>query len=463
MADHSEIKEINLYESHQKIYPREVKGFFSSARWFFVWLTQIIYYATPWISFNDRQAILFDLENRRFFLFNLVLYPQDLIYLTGLLIISALSLFLFTAVAGRLWCGYTCPQTVYTEIFQWIENKVEGSFLKRKELDTSNWNIKKVLKKGTKHCIWLLFAFWTGFTFSGYFTPIKPLFINLISLSLSGWSLFWILFYSFATYGNAGFMREQVCKYMCPYARFQSAMLDDKTLIISYDAERGEPRGKLSGSTKSNGDCIDCNICVQVCPTGIDIRKGLQYECIGCAACIDACDQVMSKVNKPKGLIKYTSEFQIKNKHIGFLKSIFRPRILIYCGILITFITLFVYAINFRPSFRVDIVKDRSVLSRIDKNGNIENIYRMQFMNLKEYTQSFLIDVRSVNGLIKLDIEDEKKELSVPPAATEWFVIHIETPYELIETGKHRIEVIFTSKQSSDVIVEKTTFIVPRK
>ena len=463
MADHSEIKEINLYESHQKIYPREVKGFFSSARWFFVWLTQIIYYLTPWISFNDRQAILFDLENRRFFIFNLVLYPQDLIYLTGLLIISALSLFLFTAVAGRLWCGYTCPQTVYTEIFQWIENKVEGSFLKRKELDSSKWNTKKFFKKGVKHFIWLLFAFWTGFTFSGYFTPIQPLFINLVTFSLSGWSLFWILFYSFATYGNAGFMREQVCKYMCPYARFQSAMFDNKTLIISYDNERGEPRGKLSTNMKSNGDCIDCNICVQVCPTGIDIRQGLQYECIGCAACIDACDQVMAKVNKPKGLIKYTSEFLNSNKCVSFFKSIFRPRILIYSGILLIFIVLFLTAISIRPTFRVDIVKDRSILSRIDNNGNIENVYRMQFMNLNEYAQSFSIDVQSNHGLIKLDQEDENKEFLIPPAASEWFVVHLETPYELIETGKYKINVVFTSKQSGDVIVEETTFIVPRK
>lgn len=234
-----------------------------------------------------RQTLLFDLEARRFYIFNLVLYPQDLIYLTGILIISALSLFLFTAVAGRLWCGYTCPQTVYTEIFLWIEAKIEGDRAARMKLDDGPISSKKLIKKGTKHLVWIAFALWTGFTFVGYFTPIRELGDALITMGLGPWQTFWVLFYSFATYGNAGFMREQVCKYMCPYARFQSAMFDDDTLIVTYDEKRGEPRGKASLKAdmdkNQKGVCIDCSLCVQVCPTGIDIRNGLQYECIGCA------------------------------------------------------------------------------------------------------------------------------------------------------------------------------------
>ena len=302
----------SLYESAQKIYPRAVKGRFVNWRWAFVWLTQIVFYGLPWLQWGERQAVLFDLGARRFYLFGLVLYPQDFIYLTGLLVISALSLFLFTAVAGRLWCGFACPQTVYTEIFLWIERKVEGDRPARIRLDGSPFSLEKLVKKWFKHLVWIGFSIWTGYTFVGYFTPIGMLGLEFFQTRMGSWEIFWVLFYAFATYGNAGWMREQVCKYMCPYARFQSAMFDKDTLIVSYDAARGEPRGtrgrKDDLQVKGLGACIDCNLCVQVCPTGIDIRKGLQYECIGCAACIDVCDTVMDKMHYPRGLIKFTTQ-----------------------------------------------------------------------------------------------------------------------------------------------------------
>ena len=272
---------VALYEAHQKIYPRSVTGYFARWRWVLVFLTQLVFYGLPWLPWGERQAVLFDLVAKRFYIFKLVLYPQDFVYLTGLLVISALSLFLFTAVAGRLWCGYACPQTVYTEIFLWLEKFAEGDRSARMRRDAGPWNWDKLWRKSAKHGLWLAVALWTGFTFVGYFTPIRTLAHEVLTLGLGPWEIFWVLFYGFATYGNAGYLREQVCKYMCPYARFQSAMFDKDTLVVTYDAERGEPRGarsrKADLASLNLGACVDCSLCVQVCPTGIDIRNGLQY------------------------------------------------------------------------------------------------------------------------------------------------------------------------------------------
>ncbi|MEO8104298.1 MAG: cytochrome c oxidase accessory protein CcoG, partial [Betaproteobacteria bacterium] len=270
-----------LYEVRKKIYPRAVSGWFAKWRWTLVILTQLIFYGSPWLSWNGRQAVLFDLVARKFYIFGIVFWPQDFIYLTILLMIAAYSLFLFTTVAGRLWCGYACPQTVYTEIFLWIERKFEGDRVAQMRLDDGGLSARKFALKAAKHGVWIALALWTGFTFVGYFTPILDLGREVIMWTLGPWETFWLFFYSFATYGNAGWMREQVCKYMCPYARFQSAMFDRDTLVVAYDEERGEPRGsrskKVDPKAAGLGDCVSCEICVQVCPTGIDIRKGQQY------------------------------------------------------------------------------------------------------------------------------------------------------------------------------------------
>ena len=302
---------VSLYVSEEKIQARSVRGWFAGWRWATVWLTQLLFYGLPWLQWNGRPALLFDLGARRFYVFSMVLHPQDVIYLAGLLILSAYSLFLFTAVAGRLWCGFACPQTVYTEIFMWVERRFEGDRQARIKLDAAPWSLRKIARRGGKQAVWLAMGLWTGFTFVAYFTPARTLGAEVLGFALGPWETFWILFYGLATYGNAGYLREQVCKYMCPYARFQSAMFDRDTLVISYDARRGEPRGSrrrgVDAASVGKGDCIDCTLCVQVCPTGIDIRKGLQYECIGCAACIDACDLVMDKIGAPRGLIGYAA------------------------------------------------------------------------------------------------------------------------------------------------------------
>ena len=360
-------------------------GWFAAWRWALVWATQLVFYGGAWLTWNGRQAVLFDIAHRKFYLFGLVFWPQDIIYLAVLLIVCALSLFLFTAVAGRLWCGYACPQTVYTEIFLWIERKVEGDRNARMRLDQQGFTREKVLRKGTKHGLWIALSLWTGLTFVGYFTPIR----ELLSSTPGPWEAFWVLFYGFATYGNAGWMREQVCKYMCPYARFQSAMFDQDTLIITYDSKRGEPRGagKKASSTTPLGDCVDCGICVQVCPTGIDIRNGLQNECIGCAACIDGCDQVMDKVGKPRGLIRYSKG------------RVLRPRVLVYATILAAIAIAAGVSLWLRTPLKVDVIRDRAAIAREVEGGLIENVYRLQIMNTTEQARAFEIAIQGLPGI----------------------------------------------------------------
>lgn len=453
---------VSLYEAHKKIYPRSVTGYFVNWRWIMVWITQIVFYCIPWIEWGGRQAILFDLGVRRFYIFGLVLYPQDFIYLTGLLIISALSLFLFTAVAGRLWCGYACPQTVYTEIFLWIENKVEGDRAARLRLDKGAFSAEKVGKKLLKHAIWILFALWTGFTFVGYFTPIQLLAAEFAQWSLGSWEIFWVFFYAFATYGNAGFMREQVCKHMCPYARFQSAMFDKDTLIVTYDEERGEPRGPRGKKTDTSklGSCVDCGLCVQVCPTGIDIRKGLQYECIGCGACADVCDSVMDKFGFDKGLVKYSTQNSMKNKwdKATMVRRIFRPRVLIYSSILLAITVAMIVSLANKHSFKVDVIRDRGVLARIVEGGNIENVYTLQVMNATEKAQTYDFAVVGINN-IKIASENT---LVVNSAEARGIAVRVRIPYESITPGSHPIEFKIHNANKDELVVEKSVFIVPR-
>ena len=456
---------VSLYASRKKIHPRSVSGLFSPWRSALVWLSQIVYYGLPSLEWNARQAVLFDLEARRFYIFGLVLYPQDFIYLTGLLVISALALFLFTAVAGRLWCGYACPQTVYTEIFLWIEKKVEGDRSARIRLDDSDLDARKLGKRSLKHALWILFALWTGFTFVGYFTPIRELASLTMAASLGPWQTFWIFFYGFATYGNAGFMREQVCKYMCPYARFQSAMFDKDTMIVTYDRARGEPRGARSKKADPKalglGACVDCTLCVQVCPTGIDIRNGLQYECIGCGACIDVCDEVMDKVGYPRGLVKYSTQNGMAKgwTRDEMVRHAFRPRVLVYTSIL-GVITLAVFVSLFlRTPLKVDVIRDRGALARMVEQGRIENVFRLQIMNATESPQRYQIAVEGLDGvMIASETEVEVLSTEVRSAA-----VRVQVPPNTAPPGSHPIRfTIRSTGEDVSEVVEKAVFIVPR-
>ena len=391
--------ETDLYQKREKIRPKKVSGRFNTLRVISVWFLLGIYYLGPWLSWNGRQAILFDLPARKFHIFGLTFWPQDFIFLTLLLIIAAMALFFFTSVAGRLWCGYACPQTVWTQAFIWMERLVEGDRNKQIKLDKKPWDVEKIIKKFMKHSLWIVFALFTGYTFVGYFTPIQELTIEIINFSTGPWETFWVLFYSFATWGNAGKLREQVCIYMCPYARFQSSMFDKDTLIIAYDEKRGESRGARKKDLtqeqyqeKGLGDCIDCVQCVQVCPTGIDIRDGLQYECIACAACIDVCDDVMDKMGYQKGLIRYTTEHRDEGKQVKLI----RGRTIGYGAILLLASIIFILSVWFRTPLELDIIKDRNRLYVTNAEGYIENIYKLRILNKDQVDHQYSISISGI-------------------------------------------------------------------
>ncbi|MDT8282479.1 MAG: cytochrome c oxidase accessory protein CcoG [Gammaproteobacteria bacterium] len=399
--------EQSLYTKRKKIYPREVHGLFAGLRTTGVITLLGLYYIVPWLQWDGRQAVLFDLPERKFYVINMVFWPQDFFYLALLLIVSALSLFFVTALAGRVWCGYACPQTVWTEAFLWIERKVEGNRPQQMKLDKSDNSWRKIRIKATKHFLWIAFSLFTGLTFVGYFSPMRELVGDFVSFDLGPWEAFWVYFYAFATYGNAGWLREQVCLYMCPYARFQSAMFDHDTMIISFDESRGLPKGprkKTVDKVESGlGDCIDCTICVQVCPTGIDIRDGLQYQCIGCAACIDACDDVMDKMGYERGLIRYTTENSLQ----GMQTHILRPRVIVYALILLGVTVGAFYSIITRTPIALDVIRDRNSLYRETNDGMIENVYNIKLLNMDSQPHSYTLTAEGIPGLVlKMDAKE---------------------------------------------------------
>jgi cytochrome c oxidase accessory protein FixG len=436
-ADQKTPEPTSLYEAHKKIYPREVDGRFDRLRRIAVWALLGIFYLLPWIPWDGRQSVLFDLPARKFYVFGVVFWPQDFFYLTWLLIIAGLSLFFFTALAGRLWCGYACPQTVWTEVFLRVERWFEGDRNRRIKLDRGPWTAEKAWRKGGKHAAWVLLALWTGFTFVGFFTPIQELAGKILTLSTGPWETFWVLFYSLATWGNAGFLREQVCKYMCPYARFQSAMFDRDTLIIAYDTGRGEPRGPRARSADPRaaglGDCVDCKACVQVCPTGIDIRNGLQYECIACAACIDACDDVMEKMSYPKGLIRYTSQKALEGRE----SHVVRPRMIVYGTLLGLLIIGFFVSISLRTPVGLDVMRDRNALYRPLADGGIENVYLLRILNKDTRPHRYVL---SASGLPGIAIDTDAPEHLVGPGEVYSLAARVRVPAGTV-AGSQQIRV----------------------
>ena len=451
-----------LFEKHRTIYSRSVKGVFDNWRRAMVWLTQLLFYGLCWIDWGGHQAVLFHLVERKFYIFGMVFWPQDAIYLAVLLVISAYALFLVTAVGGRLFCGYACPQTVYTQIFMWIERWVEGERPARMKLDAQPMGARKLRIKFAKHALWLTVALWTGITFVGYFTPIKQLIAALAGATLGPWEIFWIVFYSGFLYMMAGYMREQVCKYMCPYARFQGVMFDPDTLIITYDAARGEPRGQRKKGVDAAvlGDCVDCGICVQVCPTGIDIRDGLQYECIACAACIDACDTVMDKVGLPRGLVRYSTENALA-KHYAprdILGHLLRPRTLVYTAILLLIVAATAWSLATRVPLKVDVLRDRGALYRVGDDEKIENVFTLHVMNTDQTAHRYAISVAGVDGV---EIVGERI-VEVPAAANKKFVIVAAVDDGAASKGAHPIYFDLRALNHERIAVrEKTTFFMP--
>ncbi|MGB4074846.1 cytochrome c oxidase accessory protein CcoG [Pseudomonas sp.] len=432
----AKVEVVDLYANREKIYTRAFTGIFRNLRMLGGAALFLLYFGTVWLNWNGRQAVWWDLPERKFHIFAASYWPQDFVLLSALLIIAAFGLFFITVFAGRVWCGYTCPQSVFTWVFMWAEKVTEGDRNQRMKLDKAPMTAQKFLRKLAKHGIWVGVSLLTAITFVGYFTPIRQLIPDLFTLEAGGWALFWVGFFTLATYGNAGYLREQVCIYMCPYARFQSVMFDQDTLIVSYDPRRGEHRGprkrEADYQAEGLGDCIDCKMCVQVCPTGIDIRDGLQVECIGCAACIDACDSIMDKMNYPKGLISYTTEHNLSGQKTQLL----RPRLIGYAVALLAMFCVFAWAISSRSLVELDVLKDR-VLYRENEEGRIENVYTLKIMNKAQHEVTYLIEADGLDGLVY----EGKREITA--LAGEVLSLPIELSIEPEKLPSSANEIIF--------------------
>jgi len=450
----------SLLARHHKVYPRLVTGVFANLRVAFVALTLGLYYILPWFNWGTgRQAFLIDLPGRKFEFFAWTFWPQDLIYLTAILILAALALFFFTTILGRVWCGFTCPQTVWTEVFLWIERQIDGDRMKQIKLAQGPWTATKLGKRFAKHTVWILFSLWTGFTFVGFFTPIRELAVAAVRFDFSAWEAFWVFFYGFATYGNAGWLREQVCIYMCPYARFQGVMFDRNTLIISYNDQRGEPRGSRSRKSDPRaqqlGHCIDCTLCVQVCPTGIDIRQGQQYQCIACAACVDVCDSVMEKMKYPKGLIGYTT----LNTLEGRPEKLLRPRVLLYAGLLTSITLALVVSVLLRVPLGLDIIRDRGSLYRDTADGRIENVYTLKVLNMDHVAHEYRLLAR---GIDDIEVAMDTKAISIGAAEVREVAVRLQVnPAALTQRSTKIVLRLEALDDPSLVVEEGTRFLGP--
>ncbi|MBU2875393.1 cytochrome c oxidase accessory protein CcoG [Marinobacter salexigens] len=435
---------VELYASRKKIYVKEVTGLFQRIRTISLLLLMGMYFLFVWLTLDGNPLIHFDLPAREFHLYGVTFYPKDFFLLSGMLIICAFGLFFITTLFGRVWCGYTCPQTVWTFIFMWVEERIEGSRNKRMKLDKAPNSKEKLIKKSAKHAIWLVIALMTGLTFVGYFYPIRELIADIFTFEANGWAYFWVAFFTLATYLNAGWMREQVCLYMCPYARFQSVMFDPNTRIVSYDPNRGEPRGGRRKEVKPEevglGDCIDCGQCVHVCPTGIDIRDGLQYECIGCALCIDACDEIMDKMNYPRGLIRYTTENELEGKPSKLL----RPRTFGYGAVLSAMITAIIFVIATRVPAQMDALRDRGALFNFNGEGRIENSYTLKIANMSEVPQTFTLSVAGLDGIRILT----QVQITVDSGENRSLPTVVDVPPESIPQSNN--EIIFHAQSETD-------------
>lgn len=444
-----------MYAKRRHIYVREIKGIFQKLRRTSNWALMLLFFLLPWINIGDRPLILFDLPSREFHIFTATFYPQEFILLSWLLIICAFGLFFITVFAGRVWCGYTCPQSVWTFLFIWLEHRIEGSRNRRIKLDNQPMSADKAWRKSAKHAAWLTIALATGITFVGYFTPIRELVAELPTLEAHGWSYFWVGFFLVFTYLNAGWLREQVCIYMCPYARFQSVMFDRDTLIVSYDETRGEPRGHrkknlshLEAREAGYGDCIDCDLCVQVCPTGIDIRDGLQYECITCAACIDACDSVMDKMAYPRGLVRYTTENALEGKK----SHIMRPRLLGYFAALLVMVGTFAWAINDRMPLGFEAERERTQLYQMTRDGRISNVYSLTVRNLDDRDHSYQLNVAGLPGLTL-----DREIINVPAGESRLQVVTVTVDADVLQQPSHTIVFTLQAEQDERIRLDRDT------
>lgn len=438
---------IKPYKDEGPIYIREQKGFFQQVRRNLGWLLMFVFVAIPWIQYNGQQAVLFDVGTQKFTIFSLTLLPQDFMILALLFMLGAFALFFVTNWLGRVWCGYTCPQTIWMLMFSWVEQRIEGTRNHRIKLDKSPWSVAKWRKKMTKHSAWLVISLFTATSFMAYFIPVKSLYSDMVMLDWSGITSFWVFLFAFCTYGNAGFLREKMCTVACPYSRFQSVMFDKDTLLVTYDSERGENRGprkrKADPKSLDLGDCVDCNLCVEVCPAGIDIRNGLQYECINCGLCIDACDDTMNKFGYQKGLIKYASEKQLE----GGVTNQFRLKLLGYGGLTVLLSIVMVVWLAQRTPIEVSVLRDRNALYRMTYEGLVENPYTLTIINKTQQPLHYRV---SLNGFDAGTLKAPRETRVEPGVMKQIPVTVVADSYDLTKKVT-KLEFEVTAKEDSSI------------
>ena len=429
-----------LYSAHEPVFPRRVSGAFRNLKWVIMIVTLGIYYITPWLRWDrgpnlPDQAVLVDMANRRFFFFMIEIWPDEFYFIAGLLIMAGLGLFLFTSALGRVWCGYACPQTVWTDLYILVERWVEGDRNARVRLWNAKWDARKIRLRMTKWIIWLLIGLATGGAWIFYFTDAPTLAVDLVTGNAHPIAYTTMAILTFTTFFFGGFAREQICIYACPWPRIQAAMMDEDTLVVAYREWRGEPRGKLKAAEAdaAQGDCIDCMACVNVCPMGIDIREGQQLECITCALCIDACDEVMDRIGKPRGLIGYMALKDETAERAGHepknvWKHIFRPRTILYTALWSLVGVAMIVALFIRSPIDVNVTPERNPLYVTLSDGSIRNTYTLRLRNKHPDARPFRI---SITAEAPLDLELEgtdKLEVVVPADATLTQRLYITAP-----------------------------------
>lgn len=443
----------------KKIHPKETAGRFRNYK-YLTWLFWLSYFILPYIRVAGEQIVLFDIPNRQFHFFGATVYPQDIWMLSFVLILLAMMLFGITAIAGRVFCGYWCFQTVWTDWFVYIERWIEGTPIQRRKLDDAPFTIEKLWKRTAKYSIWVLISLLTGVTFAAYFTDAYQLWVDYLTLQANMAAWVTLLSFFFGTFLFAGFMREQVCFWLCPYARIQSVMVDKQTVLPTYDIARGEPRGKLKEkSVETQGDCIDCKVCVAVCPTGVDIREGFQEGCITCGLCIDACDTIMEKVNKPAGLIRYASQNEMQGMAVP--PMIKRPRVVAYFVLMIISIAAIIYGLATIPPVDLHVLHERQPMYTQMSNGSIQNLYTFKILNkTKEDMQLTIL----ADGIENLQIEGVEQTISLKPNKMIPFTVKLKARPEAIAAEK--VPVYFRVKSINSDLVDETKesfFAAPRR
>jgi cytochrome c oxidase accessory protein FixG len=465
-----------LYASRVKIHPKDVSGLFRRLKWAALIILLGIYYGLPWVRWDrgpgvPDQAILADMAGRRLFFFEIEIWPQEIYYLTGLLIIGAIGLFLVTALAGRIWCGFACPQTVWTDLYMLVERWIEGGRNQRIKLDAAPFSLNKLWKRTAKHSAWMLIAMATGGAWILYFVDAPTITVDIFTGQASTTVYGFIALFTGTTYVLAGLAREQVCTYMCPWPRFQGAMFDEDSLIVTYEEWRGEPRGKAKGKQKDKlGDCVDCDLCVNVCPTGIDIRNGQQMQCIGCALCVDACNSVMSKLGREPNLIAYDSIANMNARAQGrpATRNFFRLRTIIYSLILLLIISLMVYGLASRANVEINLQRDRAPLFITLSDGEIRNGYTLKILNMERRNRVFRLRTADMDKAMISVIGYEKNgaisvDLPVKSDSVGTFRVFVRVPVGTLKAQSTEMEFVLKDLETGAQSDQHTFFFGPKK